>query len=41
MSGALMDKVWGLFGMDTAVPEEDEEENVYDLVDEVETEVKE
>ena len=33
MSGAIMDKVWGLFGMDSAEPEE-EEENVYDLVDE-------
>ena len=32
MSGAIMDKVWGLFGMDSAEPEE--EENVYDLVDE-------
>ena len=34
MSGAIMDKVWGLFGMDPAEPEEEEEENVYDLVDE-------
>jgi cell division inhibitor SepF len=34
MSGAIMDKVWGLFGMDSAEPEEDDEENVYDLVDE-------
>lgn len=38
MSGAIMDKVWGLFGMDSAEPEEDEEENVYDLVDEEEEE---
>ena len=30
MSGALMDKVWGLFGMDPAEPEEyDDEENIY------------
>lgn len=34
MSGALMDKVWGLFGMDQAEPEDDEEENVYDLAEE-------
>ena len=33
MSGAIMDKVWGLFGMDSAEPEEEEEE-IYDLVDE-------
>ena len=32
-----MDKVWGLFGMDSAVSEE-EEEDVYDLVDEEEQE---
>ena len=38
MSGAIMDKVWGLFGMDPAEPEEDEEENVYDLVEEEENE---
>ena len=37
MSGAIMDKVWGLFGMDSAVSEE-EEEDVYDLVDEEEQE---
>ena len=35
MSGALMDKVWGLFGMD-AVEEEYEEDNVYDYEDEEE-----
>lgn len=34
MSGAIMDKVWGLFGMDSAEAEEEEEENVYDLVEE-------
>ena len=36
MSGAIMDKVWGLFGMDPE-PEEDEEiedGNVYDFVEE-------
>ena len=32
MAGALMNKVWDLFGMDTAEPEE--EENVYDYEDE-------
>ena len=37
MSGAIMDKVWGLFGMDSAVSEE-EEEDVYDLVEEEEQE---
>lgn len=34
MSGALMNKVWDLFGMDQAEPEEYEEENVYDYEDE-------
>ena len=38
MSGALMNKVWDLFGMDTAEPEEYEEENVYDYEDEEEQE---
>ena len=33
MSGALMNKVWNLFGMDSAEPEEDEDENVYDYED--------
>ena len=33
MSGAIMDKVWGLFGMDSAEPEE-EEEDVYELEEE-------
>lgn len=42
MSGAIMNKVWGLFGMDTAEPEEDEEEeNVYDLPDEEQEEQNE
>jgi len=30
MSGALMNKVWNLFGMDTAEAEDYEEEDVYD-----------
>lgn len=34
MSGALMNKVWDLFGMDSAEPDEYEEENVYDYADE-------
>ena len=38
MSGALMDKVWGLFGMDVAEGEEYDEENVYDYEDEEEVE---
>ncbi len=36
MAGALMDKVWGLFGMDTQEDEDYEEENVYDYDDEEE-----
>ena len=35
---ALMNKVWDLFGMDTAEPEEYEDENVYDYQDEQEEE---
>ena len=35
MAGALMNKVWDLFGMDTAEPDYDEEnENIYDYEDE-------
>ena len=34
MSGALMNKVWDLFGTDSAEPEEYEDENVYDYNDE-------
>ncbi len=34
-----MDKVWGLFGMDSAEPEEDEED-VYDLVEEEQDELE-
>ncbi len=36
MSGALMNKVWDLFGMDQAEPEEYDEENVYEYEDEEE-----
>ena len=36
MSGALMDKVWGLFGMDSAEPEEYEDEDIYDYDNEQE-----
>ena len=39
MSGALMNKVWDLFGMDTAEPDEYDEENIYDY-DNNEEEVK-
>lgn len=38
MSGALMNKVWDLFGMDTQEEEEYEEENIYDYEDEEEVE---
>lgn len=34
MAGALMSKVWDLFGMDSAEPEEVDEENVYDYDEE-------
>lgn len=40
MSGALMNKVWDLFGMDSAEPEEYEDENVYDYAEEDEEEVE-
>ena len=33
-----MDKVWGLFGMDSAEPDEYEDENIYDYDDEEELE---
>ena len=36
MSGALMNKVWDLFGMGQAEPEEYDEENVYEYEDEEE-----
>lgn len=38
MSGALMNKVWDLFGMDSAEPEEYDEENIYEYDDEEEVE---
>ena len=38
MSGALMDKVWGLFGMDSSDQEEYEDENVYEYDNEYENE---
>ena len=40
MSGALMNKVWDLFGMDSAEPEEYDEENIYDYENEDEYEVE-
>ena len=41
MSGAIMDKVWGLFGMDSSEPEEDyEDDNVYELDEEENEEVE-
>ncbi len=36
MSGALMNKVWDLFGMDSAEPDEYEDENIYEYEDEEE-----
>lgn len=39
MSGAIMDKVWGLFGMDTA--EQEEDENVYEYDNDCEEENEE
>ena len=40
MSGALMNKVWDLFGMDPAEPEEYEDENIYDYENNEEEEVE-
>ena len=41
MAGALMDKVWGFFGMDTQESEEEyEDENLYDYEEEEEVEEK-
>lgn len=40
MSGALMNKVWDLFGMDSQEEEEYDEENVYDYEDEEEEAVE-
>ena len=34
MSGALMNKVWNMFGMDTAEQEEYEDEDIYEYEDE-------
>lgn len=34
MSGALMNKVWNMFGMDTAEQEEYDDEDIYDYEDE-------
>lgn len=38
MSGALMNKVWDLFGMDSQAEEEYEDENIYDYDEEEEVE---
>lgn len=40
MSGALMNKVWNLFGMDSAEAEEYEDEDIYDYENEEEEEVE-
>ena len=40
MSGALMNKVWDLFGMDSAEPEEYEDENIYDYENNDEEEIE-
>ena len=40
MSGALMNKVWDLFGMDSAEPEEYDDENVYEYDDDENEEVE-
>lgn len=40
MSGALMNKVWDLFGMDSAEPDEYDEEDVYDYGEDEEEEVE-
>ena len=40
MSGTLMNKVWDLFGMESAEPEEYEDEDVYEYEDEDDTEVE-
>jgi cell division inhibitor SepF len=41
MSGALMNKVWDLFGMDSTEPEEYDEENIYEYDEEDEDEIVE
>ena len=40
MSGALMNKVWDLFGMDSAEPEEYEDDNIYDYDNNEEEEIE-
>ena len=40
MSGALMNKVWNLFGMDSAEAEEYEEEDIYDYENEEDEEIE-
>lgn len=41
MAGAIMEKVWGLFGMDPAEDREDEEVENYDIEEEAENEEEE
>lgn len=40
MSGAIMEKVWGLFGMDTAEEKEENLDNNYDAEEENENEIE-
>ena len=40
MSGALMNKVWNLFGMDSAEAEDYEDENLYEYENEEDEEVE-
>ena len=40
MSGALMNKVWDLFGMDSAEAEEYDDENIYEYDDEENEEIE-
>jgi len=40
MSGALMNKVFDLFGMDSQEPDEYDDENIYEYEDDEETEVE-
>ena len=40
MSGAIMEKVWGLFGMDTAEEKEENLDNNYDVEEENENEIE-
>ena len=41
MSGAIMEKVWGLFGMDTAEEKEENLENNYEVEEQNESEIEE